>query len=340
MSDTSPSEIDWNAVNFLVHGFQVSRIIRLAADLGLADRIEAGADRPVAQLAAECAVDPGQLLRVLRTLAAVQIFAVSTDGRVSHTARSLLLRAGAERSLHLAARFWAAPGSWRAWEALDVALTGAVPHEAAWQAGRFAYLAQHADEARIFDSFMASMPDDRHAAVAAAYDFSAARTIVDIGGGNGELLRQVLARFPLAHGIVVDRADVVAAIPETARADGRIAVQPGDFFQSALPAADHYVLVRVLHDWPDEACLRILGGVRAAMGPEARLLVVETLLDDDPSRNPPEAYLLDMQMMAMFGGARERTEGEMRALLLAAGLAPIARIDAAPSVSILSARAA
>lgn len=340
MTDALAGQDDWRALDFLIRGFQVSRIIRVAADLGLADRIAADSERPAAELAAECEVHAGQLLRVLRALAAFGIFRVSADGSVAHTPRSLLLRTDAERSLGIAARFWTGRGSWRGWEHLDEALVGRVPHEVAWGLGRFDYLVQHPDEARIFDDFMARSPGDRHGAVAAAYDFSAARLIVDVGGGNGELLRRILARFPGARGIVAERADVIAAIPDSARAGGRIEVAVGDLFSPPPPGADHYLLAHILHDWPDEDCLRMLGAIRAAMPPDALLLVLESLLEADPEKGAPGTYLVDMQMMAMFGHARERTEAEMRRLLTTAGFTPLDRTDTTSPVSILSARPA
>src|ERR1043166_8248600 len=126
---------------------------------------------------------------VLRLLAAFEVFENDTEGFVSHTARSRLLRTDASNSMHYAARFWTSRGSWNAWGELDIAMTGGVPHQAAWNASRFDYLRQHPEEARLFDSMMASIPNDRHAGLAAAYDFSHAALIADIGGGSGATLR-------------------------------------------------------------------------------------------------------------------------------------------------------
>jgi SAM-dependent methyltransferase len=255
----------------------------------------------------------------------------------AHTPRSLLLRSDAPDSLHPSARFWTAAGSWRAWEALDAALHGQNPHEAAWGTSRFDYLRSHPDEARIFDAFMANFPDDRHAAIANAYDFSGVRLIADIGGGNGETLRRILALHPDMQGIVFDRADVVAAIPPEALGGGRITPRGGSFFDGVPAGADLYLLVRVLHDWSDEDASRILRSCRSAMRPEARLLVIEGLIEPDPSRGRPTEYLIDMQMMAMFGTARERTEAEFSQLLTGAGFDLTAAIPTASPVTILEA---
>ena len=333
---TEPND-DRLALDLLIRGFQVSRTIRLVADLGIANKIAFDVPCPVADLAAACGVLPGPLLRALRCLAAFGIFRVDANGNVAHTPRSRLLRTDVPNSLHHGARFWTAPGSWRAWEKLDVALDGESPHEAAWGASRFAYLRDHPDEARLFDAFMASFPDDRHEAVAGAYDFSQARLIVDVGGGNGETLRRILARCPEARGILFDREDVVAAVPSEALADGRIATKGGSFFDGVPSGADLYLIVRVLHNWSDEDVLRILRSCRTAMEPDGRLLIVDHILEPDPSRGRPTDYLLDMQMMAMFGSARERTEADFRDLLASAGFG-LRRLIPTPSpVSILEA---
>lgn len=325
------------ALDLLIRGFQVSRTIRMVADLGIADAIAADAVAPIAELAAARGVLAEPLRRAIRMLAAFGIFRIDADGRVAHTPRSLLLRTDALGSLHHSARFWAARSSWRAWEALDAALHGEAPHEVAWGTTRFTFLRDNPEEARIFDAFMAHFPDDRHQALADAYDFGAAQLILDVGGGNGEALRRILARHPQARGIVFDRPDVVAAIPPEACADGRIETAGGSFFGGVPEGADLYLLIRVLHDWPDADAARILRACHAAMAPGARLLVVEGLIDPDPAHGRPSEYLIDMQMLAMFGTARERAEAEFRALLEEAGFALLRVLPTASSVSILEA---
>ena len=215
MTDTLTTDADREELDLLLRGFQVSRMLRLIADLGVADKIPLEGHVRVQGVAVACAALPEPLLRVLRALAAFRIFQVTADGAVAHTPRSRLLRTDTPNSMHHAARFWTGRGSWSAWGMLDAAITGGTPHEAAWNMGRFAYLREHPDEARVFDAMMANFPDNRHAAIAAADDFSGARVIADIGGGNGAALRHILTRFPAPRGLVFDREDVVAAaMPE------------------------------------------------------------------------------------------------------------------------------
>ena len=337
MTDTLPTDADREELDLLLHGFKISRILRLVADLRVADKIPIDDQITVKDLAATCAVLPEPLLRILRALAAVRIFQLTPDGCVAHTPRSRLLRTDTPNSLHHAARFWTGPGSWGAWAKLDVAMTGGTPHEAAWNMGRYDYLRQHPDEARVFDEMMANYPDNRHAAIAAAYNFSAAGLIVDVGGGNGAALRHILTRFPGPRGLVLDREDVVGAIKPEDLMDGRIAVQGGNFLDRVPSGADLYMLIRVVHNWSDEDCGRILQTCHAAMAPHARLLIGEEILEPDPARGRPTSYLIDLQMMAMFGRARARTEAEFRDLLEQSGFSLRQVIPTVSAVSIIEA---
>ncbi|MGE5105456.1 MAG: methyltransferase [Betaproteobacteria bacterium] len=321
----------------LIRGFAISRMLRAVADIGLADRIGRGARRDLADLATECGVAPLPLLRILRALASFGVFDVDASSRVAHSSLSLLLRTDTPASLHYGARFWTAPGSWQAWGKLDAALAGGVPHEAAWGMERFAYLRGHPDEACAFDEFMAHFPDHRHEALAEAYDFSAVSRVVDVGGGNGEALRHILTRFTKARGVVFDREDVVARIAEEDRMEGRIEVEGGSFLEGVPARGDVYLLMRVLHNWSDADCARILRNCRAAIGSDGRLLICEQILDPDPSRGDPFLYLIDAQMMAMFGSARERSEAEYATLLAASGFAFRRTIRTASPVSIVEA---
>lgn len=337
MSEPVPSAKDRMELDLLLRGFQVSRMLRLVADLWIADKIAPDGAVAVNDLAIACSVLPEPLIRVLRALASFQIFKVSVDGTVAHTPRSRLLRTDIPNSMHYAARFWTGPGSWKAWDMLDVAMTGGTPHEAAWNMNRFTYLREHPDEARTFDAMMANFPDNRHAAIAAAYDFSAPRLIADIGGGNGAALRHILARFPMPRGLVFDRDDVIAAVTPENLMQGRIGTQGGSFFDQVPAGADVYLLIRVLHDWKDEDCLRILRACRAAMAPDAVLLLGEELLELDPARGRATGYLIDVQMMAMFGHARARSEADFRRLFDLSGFVLRRVILTMSSVSIIEA---
>jgi hypothetical protein len=325
---------DNTALLSFVNGYKISRMIGAMAELGIADMIEPEGSSKVADLAAACKIQLEPLVRILRALTTIRVFQYTEDGLVRHSSLSRLLRSDDPDSLRHAARALTAPGQWRAWEAFDVVFQGKLPQEDAWGISRFQFLQEHPEEARLFDSYMAHLGDDRHREVARAYDFAHARRIVDVGGGNGETIRQILDEYPDLQGILFDRAHVIGAIPPSALADGRITVETGDFFQAVPPGGDVYILSRILHNWPDEDALRILETCRQAMNRSAKLLVVEMVLPADPLPEQSRHYFSDVQMMVMFKGARERTQAEFRRLFESGGFQQT-QVVSTPSTQLL-----
>jgi hypothetical protein len=122
----------------------------------------------------------------------------------------------------------------------------------------------------------------------------------------------VLARAPNASGVLFELPHVIADAP----AVPRMKLVAGDMFHDPLPAADAYLLMDVLHDWDDADAERILRAVRAAARPNARVLIIETLVAESPG--PHFGKLVDVIMLAATGG-RERTRSQFGALLAAAG---------------------
>ncbi len=151
------------------------------------------------------------------------------------------------------------------------------------------------------------------AAVLAAYDFSRFSTIADIGGGRGHLLRAVLEATPHSRGILFDLPGVI----DTVDAPGeRFAVHAGDFFVDALPTADAFILMEVIHDWDDDRAAAILSAVRRAATPGATVLIIEAVADEEVL--DPVVRTLDVIMLTVTGG-RERTSAELDQLLAGAG---------------------
>ena len=185
----------------------------------------------------------------------------------------------------------------------------------------FEYLKANPEQSKIFDELMRHSPDDRHGAVAAAYDFSGTGVVVDVGGGNGALLRAILDAHSDVRGILADQAGVVADAAQALEAQAsRCEIVAIDFFASVPEGGDIYTMAQILHDWNDESCLKILANCRAAMKPGARLLVIERVLEVTSGRSLPMNFLSDMHMMALFPGAKERTTEEFGQLLRKSGL--------------------
>jgi hypothetical protein len=286
-----------------------ARCLHVIAECGAADAIgEAGATP--AEIAAHVGADADALDRILRLLTAHGIFVRSAHGRYTHSAASRLLRTDAPGSLRSYVRMGGMPAFWDRFTELGrTARTGRREHD---MTSLVEYFATHPDEATIFNAAMVSKSRTVLPAVAAAYDFGSFATIADVGGGRGHLLKLILERARGAHGVLFERPHVIA---DTEPAP-RLTLIGGDFFADALPAADLYLLMEVLHDWDDADATRILAAVRRAASPGARVLIVEILVPDTPG--PHSGKTRDVIMLAVTGG-RERTEAQHAALLAAAG---------------------
>lgn len=322
-------------INRLVQGFKVSRVMGALAEVGVADRLPPEETRTVGELASQCEVSPSALRRSLRLLCAWGIFSLETQDRLRHTPMSLFLRSDHPRTVRYAVKALTASGNWRGWEAFTDALYEKNPHQSVWGMSRFAHLAAHPLEGRWFDEYMARAGDNRHVHIAETYGFPAQGTVVDVGGGNGELLRQVLRRQPKLNGILFDQPDVLSELTPVQLLEGRIRPIGGSFFEAVPTSGDIYILTKVLHDWSDADATRILRTVRESMPAIARLLVNEVLLNPNPEEGNFMHYATDIQMMTVFDGARERTQEEFEALCQQAGLKLTRAISAGPIISIL-----
>jgi len=286
-----------------------ARCLHVIADCGAADAIGDAGATP-AEIATHTGFDADALDRMLRLLAAHGIFVRTADGRYEHTAASRLLRTDEPGSVRSYVRMGGLPAFWdRFTELGQTAREGQGRHH---MASLVDYFAGHPEEAAIFNAAMVSKSRTVLPAVAAAYGFSAFATIADIGGGRGHLLKLILERTPRAHGVLFERQHVIA---DTEPAP-RLELIAGDFFTDALPAADLYLLMEVLHDWDDADATGILGAVRRAARPGARVLIIEILVPDTPG--PHAGKTRDIIMLAVTGG-RERTQAQHATLLAASG---------------------
>jgi cyclopropane fatty-acyl-phospholipid synthase-like methyltransferase len=184
----------------------------------------------------------------------------------------------------------------------------------------FEFLAQNPEHAANHDAAMAERTAAFAPSVAADYDFSHMRTVVDVGGGQGILLAAILRRHPHLRGVLLETPEVVAragALLKGSDLADRSEVVAGDFFDRVPTGADAYVMANVLHDWDDTRAVEILENCRRAMGQKGRVLLVERLIPDELSEAAP-ALLSDINML-VFTGGQERTNAEYGKLLTAAG---------------------
>jgi O-methyltransferase domain/Dimerisation domain len=304
----------------VVRGYQRSRAVTVAAELGIADLLRDG-PRDVDELAAATGTHSAALYRLLRALASIGIFAEGAGRRFALNPMGRYLCRDHPFSVDPVTRMFGGDYQWRSWGELSHSVrTGENAAVHALGCNIWEYRRRHPGYGVIFDAAMRSLSRLDSAAVLAAHDFGRYGVVADVGGGTGAMLAAVLAVHPSARGILFDQPQVVAgadAVLRAAAVADRVSVVPGDFFEEVPPGADAYLLCRILHDWTDEDAVRILRSVRGAMVPEARLLLVEAVVG--PPNEDPTAKFLDLLMLVSAGG-QERTEDEWRVLLAAADL--------------------
>ncbi len=299
----------------LMAGSWISQAVYVAAKLGIADLLADG-PRSSADLACATKAHADALHRILRALASVGIFAEAEDGRFALTPMAESLRSRAPGSLRALAVIRCEEWSWRAWgQLLHSARTGECAFEHVHGMQLFEYLARYPDAGRAFDAAMSSYSamDDR--AIAGAYDFRRG-TIVDVGGGQGSLLAAILRQNSEAHGVLFDLPHVVeraAALIGEAGLSDRCRGVAGDFFDHVPAGGDLYLMKMVIHDWDDERALAILTNCRRAMTANSRRLLLENIVL--PGNGPAFSKLLDLQMMVLTPGGKERTAAEYQTLL-------------------------
>lgn len=297
----------------------VAATVYAAAKLGLADHL-AGGPKSAVELAGTAGVHAPSLHRLMRTLAGLGILTERDRQQFALTPLGEALKTGAPGSARATLIAFCGPAFWHSWEEFVYSLeTGKTGFERANGMPLFEYLAQNPEEASYFSEAMVGFHGAEPPAVAEAYDFSGAKTIVDVGGATGNMLAAILSRHAGPQGVLFDRPHVVREAPallETRGVASRVRIEPGDFFECVAAGGDMYLLSHIIHDWNEAQCLTILGHCRRAIAPDGRLLIVETVLPTGDT--PHQGKVQDMVMLVVPGG-QERTEAEYASLLDKAG---------------------
>jgi hypothetical protein len=302
----------------LLNGAFVAGALACLARLGIPDLVEHG-PKSADEIASQIGVDARALYRLMRATACVGVLSEGADGKFSETLLSAVLRSNANPSLRTFAimhgREWHGLG----WSHLEYCVrTGKQALDKIYGMPIFQFFEQHPEEGQLFQQSMSDLSTIDGPAVADAYSFGEIHSIVDVGGGHGLLLATILARNPHLKGTLYDMPHVVAGAK-----DGplkpvmeRCTLASGDMFSSVPAGADAYIMKHIIHDWPDEACIKILKACRKGVNSGGKLLVVDNVIQ--PGNDFAPGKFLDIQML-IFPGGCERTEKQFRDLFAAAG---------------------
>jgi SAM-dependent methyltransferase len=309
----------------LAIGHYVSRALALAVKLRVADELARG-PRDVGELARAVDAHAPSLARVLRLLVSVGVLEEPEPGSFALTPLGDLLREDAPGSMRASVSLFAGVGIQDSWKELEYCVRTGEPafRKHSPDADAFAQMAQNPEAAANFDKAMATFAPQTAAAIAAAYDFSAFRTVADVGGGNGALLIGILRANPKLRGIVFDQPQVALRARKEIEAAGladRCEAIGGSFFESIPRGADAYLTKHVIHDWNDAQATAILQNVAAVLPPGGKVLIVEGLYPAriEASLEGRGAAANDVNMLVCTGG-RQRSEQDFRGLYAAAGL--------------------
>ncbi|WP_337174759.1 methyltransferase [Paludisphaera sp.] len=302
----------------VICGFWSSQTMLAAARLGVADHLVDG-PRTAEELAGVMGAHAPSLGRLLKALVTLEAL-TAEGGRYGLTDFGRGLASGTPGSFRSMILGVMSDDHRRAWAELSHSVrTGETAFDHVHGVPVFEYYGKRPEASADFNAAMTSLSAVVEAALREAFDFSAFRKIIDVGGGNGGLLAAALVSAPRASGVLFDTPAGLAGAEELLKARGvagRCERVAGDFFESVPAGGDLYVLKWILHDWDDRRAAVILRNCREAAGKGARILVIESVLPDGDAPSP--GRLSDLNMMAMTGG-RERSASEYRGLLEAAG---------------------
>lgn len=309
---------------YMACGGWIANAVAAAARLDIAGLLES-LPRNAAQLAEATATRPDIMEKLMGLLVATNLFTQDEAGCYHNTEDALTLTDGHPESKRYFCILAAETYQRGFGEIMHTLQTGQPGLEKAFGKSLIAHMRAEPEVGAVYDKAMEDLTRPTGAALAAARDFSGVRRIVDLGGGRGALLRGLLRHLPAeVAGLVFDRPDVceraAAELPgESPDLVGRLEFRGGDFFAGVPAGGDIYTVKNVLHNWNDAHCVKLLSNARAVMSENARLLIIEPVLD---GVMPPLYKALDnlMQTIVSEAGTTGRSEAQLRALAETAGL--------------------
>ena len=303
----------------ILSGKQVAYSLSAVAQLGVADHMSA-APMPVEEIADAVGANAPSLYRVMRLLTSMGVFKEEPGKRFSLTPAGELLKSETPSSMRYTAMMFGDHWTTRAYEHFaDCVRTGQDGVTKAYGKNIFDVLAEHPKELATFQSAMTSSSTLAGDAVVNAYDFSGIQRIADVGGGHGALLASILRHYPDMQGILFDRAEIVGAVTaeQFSGCDDRISLESGSFFERVPEGCDAFIMKHIIHDWSDEHCRTILSLMREKLVSNGRVLLCEMVVTDEPEPSP--AKILDIEMLLVTVGGKERTKDEFAELFASCG---------------------
>jgi hypothetical protein len=144
------------------------------------------------------------------------------------------------------------------------------------------------DRLKEFLSAMTGISHGANVAIARRFPWADHRTFVDVGTAQGGLATQVALSHPHLTGCGFDLPQVGPIFKEYVAAAGvadRVSFVPGSFFDDDLPKSDVVMMGHILHDWDLSTKKLLIKKAFDAVPPGGALIVYESIIDDDRSKN-------------------------------------------------------
>ncbi|MDJ0617543.1 MAG: methyltransferase [Calothrix sp. MO_192.B10] len=305
----------------MITGAWISQAVYAAAKLEIADLIKDDV-KGINELALATNTHAPYLYRLLRALSSVGIFTEIEPQKFALTEIGEYLRSDFPSSLRSLSIMLGDEWNWQSWgDIVQIIKTGKPALQHLYHVDNaFEYFQQNPVSGKIFNEAMTNSSKGIHSAIVEVYDFSNIANIVDVAGGCGGLIASILAKNQHMQGTLFDLPSVVYSAKTLLEKEGvadRCLTIGGDFFQTVPANGDAYILSQILHDWDDERCIHILKNIRQSIASNGKLLVVEAVIP--PGDEAHFGKLLDLEMLIMYSGGRERTEAEFSHLFEVAG---------------------
>jgi ubiquinone/menaquinone biosynthesis C-methylase UbiE/predicted transcriptional regulator len=307
-------------MNQMLFGCVLTKAIHVAAKLNIADILASKGSMNAHELAAQSGADEESLSRLLRALASLGIFSIDETGKYSLTPLAETLKEDSPESVKAMALVLG-DVFYKAYDELFFSVqTGDSGFTKAMGSPVFQYLTTNPEQGKHFDRMMTDIHGGETQPMLDNYDFSGFNTVVDIGGGNGEVITAILNKNSTVKGVLFDLPEVIDRSRKQISASGglssRCELVTGNFFESIVAGGDAYIMRHILHDWSDADAITILTNIKKSMNPGGKILVVEAVIQE--GNEPSPFKLLDLSMLLI--GGKERSRSQFEYIFSSAGL--------------------
>jgi len=308
------------AIIEMVQGFYLTRAIGVAADLNLAEHLRMS-EKSVSELAQLTNSHEEALYRMMRMLASQGVFIEKKNKVFANNRLSKTLLDQQDSMKHMVIH--QVNGiNWKMFEELDyVVKTGKNAAQKVLDMDVFEYLEKNPDKNELYNKAMTNSSLMLSYSILSEYNFSKAKTIIDIGGGQGILLAMILHKYPKVQGKIFDLPHVVEGAKKIAtqfKVSERLETISGNLFESIPPGGDMYFLKSIIHNLSDNQCIHLLKDIKKVLPENGKILIFEPIIENNNRYSFAKLY--DIQMLVGRSGGKERTKEEFKAIISTADL--------------------